>query len=224
MKPTAACKPTFTASRRRVLPALGGAVLGLVLVGCSSGTVAAPVTSKVTTLLTSSVTVQVTVSQIATETATETVTEVVEPPISVQLLTVTEPLPAQTKIVTKPAPPAITKVVTEPAPAPVTKIATVTVTADAPAASGDSGDGGSAAAGSGSSFSDGTELVGTDVQPGTYRAPGGSDCYWERLKGASGSNDDIIANDLGPVNPVVEISSSDYAFTSSNCGNWTKIG
>ena len=75
-----------------------------------------------------------------------------------------------------------------------------------------------------SSFGEGTELVGSDVQPGTYRAPGGSECYWERLKGASGNTDDILANDLGPTNPVVQIASGDYAFTSTSCGTWTKIG
>lgn len=78
--------------------------------------------------------------------------------------------------------------------------------------------------GAAAAFGDGMELIGTHIQAGTYRAPGGSSCYWERLSGASGTNDDILANDLAPINPVVEIASSDYAFSSQDCGNWSKIG
>lgn len=44
--------------------------------------------------------------------------------------------------------------------------------------------------------SDGTYLVGTDMEPGSYKSPGSSrGCYWARLKDDSGTN--IIANDLG---------------------------
>ena len=184
--------------------------LGLALVGCGSTTAAAPVTSKVTTVETVNQTI--TVNQTSVETTTETT---VLP--SVVWLTVTEtPLPP-TKTVTKAAPAPVTKVITETstvAADPVTVTADPVTVAPAPAA-GASGAG---------SFGDGTQLVGTDVQAGTYRAPGGAECYWERLKGASGSVNDIIANDMGTTNPVVQIAASDYAFTSSNCGGWTKIG
>jgi hypothetical protein len=37
------------------------------------------------------------------------------------------------------------------------------------------------ALGSGSSFGDGDWIVGTDIQPGTYRKSGGAGCYYARL-------------------------------------------
>jgi hypothetical protein len=43
-------------------------------------------------------------------------------------------------------------------------------------------------------IADGTYLVGTDLEPGSYKTDGGGDCYWGRYKDDSGSN--IIANDL----------------------------
>lgn len=79
-------------------------------------------------------------------------------------------------------------------------------------------------AGPAAAFGSGTQLVGVDIEPGTYRAPGGDRCYWERLSGASGDLDDILANDLAPTNPVVEIAAGDYAFTSDRCGDWARIG
>lgn len=43
--------------------------------------------------------------------------------------------------------------------------------------------------------SDGTYLVGTDMEAGSYKSPGASGCYWARLKDDSGQK--IIANNLG---------------------------
>ncbi|MDD9204918.1 hypothetical protein PU560_00395, partial [Georgenia sp. 10Sc9-8] len=54
----------------------------------------------------------------------------------------------------------------------------------------------------------GTHVVGTDVAPGTYRAPGGSSCYWERLSGFSGELDDVLANGFADRLPIVTIRSS----------------
>lgn len=71
-------------------------------------------------------------------------------------------------------------------------------------------------------FSDGTWVVGEDIEPGVYRNSGDwSSCYWERLSGLSGEFGDIIANGIpdGPV--VVEIAGSDAAFSSQGCGTWT---
>src|SRR5260370_28788475 len=46
-------------------------------------------------------------------------------------------------------------------------------------------------------FNGGTKVVGTDIQPGTYRTrrsqPG---CYFARLRGFSGALEDIISNEL----------------------------
>lgn len=72
------------------------------------------------------------------------------------------------------------------------------------------------------SFAEGTFVVGGHIQPGTYRAPGGPSCYWERLSGFSGKFDDLIANDFGPTNPVVTISATDDGFTSRDCGTWRR--
>lgn len=74
------------------------------------------------------------------------------------------------------------------------------------------------------SFSDGTWLVGDDIEAGTYRViPEEGYCYWERLSGLTGDFDDIIANG-NPGGPAyVEILATDRAFTSSDCGNWAKV-
>ena len=59
---------------------------------------------------------------------------------------------------------------------------------------------------------------------GTYRAPGGNNCYWETLRSFDGGLNSIIANDVMTKNPVVTIPSSAKGFDSSDCGTWTKIG
>lgn len=87
-----------------------------------------------------------------------------------------------------------------------------------------------APAGPKTSFGDGTWEIGTAaglVAPGKYRTTVPQDsfnCYWERLKGTSGSFDDIIANDnVSPGTPtVVTIGATDAAFKSRGCGTWTK--
>lgn len=69
---------------------------------------------------------------------------------------------------------------------------------------------------------DGIWLVGTDIEPGTYRIVGHSECYWARLSNTSGGFNSIIANNNGG-NQVVTIESSDRAFESQRCGAWTKV-
>jgi hypothetical protein len=76
---------------------------------------------------------------------------------------------------------------------------------------------------------EGVLLVGSEVKPGTYRATVPEDsvnCYWARLKGTSGSLDDLIANGNGEPKQrmVVTIHSSDKAFEQHGCGTWTRIG
>jgi hypothetical protein len=73
-------------------------------------------------------------------------------------------------------------------------------------------------------FPDGTYRVNTDIAPATYQAAGGESgsCYWERLRGFSGTFGDIIANAFGNTT-IVTIDSSDVGFRSSRCGTWTKI-
>lgn len=72
-------------------------------------------------------------------------------------------------------------------------------------------------------FGDGTWVVGKDIEPGVYRSSGqGSWCYWERLSGLSGEFGDIIANGAPDGPAVVEIESSDAAFSSQGCKSWTR--
>ncbi len=71
-------------------------------------------------------------------------------------------------------------------------------------------------------FGDGTYVVGKTIKAGTYRAPGpGASCYWERLKGFSGSYSDVIANNFTGDPSVVTIASSDKGFRTNGCGTWT---
>ena len=66
--------------------------------------------------------------------------------------------------------------------------------------------------------------VGKDVQPGTYTTKSGiSHCYWARLKGFSGSLDDIEANDNVVGVAIVTIGSSDTGFQSQGCGSWYSL-
>lgn len=68
----------------------------------------------------------------------------------------------------------------------------------------------------------GTFLVGSDINPGTYRAAASPGCYWARLASLDTSN--IVDNDNadGPV--VVEILASDKAFQTNGCADFHKIG
>jgi hypothetical protein len=71
-------------------------------------------------------------------------------------------------------------------------------------------------------FGNGVFIVGTEIQPGTYRtrvpSPG---CYWDRLSAFGGTLDNIIANGGSDGPELVTISASDKGFRSSGCGTWT---
>lgn len=71
---------------------------------------------------------------------------------------------------------------------------------------------------------EGTFLVGSDIQPGTYRSVDNSGCYWQRSSDTSGSFEGIIANGNVEGQAVVTIDSSDVAFTTNRCNDWTKVG
>lgn len=83
--------------------------------------------------------------------------------------------------------------------------------------------GAEAAAEAGTIPGDGTFLVGTDIQPGTYRsaAPSSGNCYWARLASLEGFDITNNGNSAGP--SVVEIAASDAAFESSGCDDWTIV-
>ncbi len=72
-------------------------------------------------------------------------------------------------------------------------------------------------------FGDGMYIVGTDIQPGTYKNSGQANCYYARLSGFGGTTDEIIANDNTDSSTIVTISASDKGFEASSCGTWTKV-
>lgn len=61
--------------------------------------------------------------------------------------------------------------------------------------------------------------VGQDMEPGRYMSIADALCYWERVRGVSGEDADVIANGLGP-RAVVDVMASDVGLASSNCGIW----
>ena len=72
-------------------------------------------------------------------------------------------------------------------------------------------------------FGDGTWIVGSEIQPGTYAAGPGLDfCTWKRFSGFSGEFEDIIEFDFSS-RPIVTISASDTGFESGGCNKWEPI-
>ncbi|NBF00270.1 hypothetical protein FE391_43860 [Nonomuraea sp. KC401] len=67
-----------------------------------------------------------------------------------------------------------------------------------------------------------TLVVGTDIQPGTYRtsgpAGGFSRCYWARLSSTDG---DVIATGMPADAATVTIEATDKAFQTGGCAEWT---
>lgn len=63
--------------------------------------------------------------------------------------------------------------------------------------------------------------VGIDIQPGTYRAPGGDACYWARLYTFQG-NSQLESNVVfGPA--TVTVLPTDVGFESNRCGTWQRV-
>ena len=73
------------------------------------------------------------------------------------------------------------------------------------------------------SFGDGAYIVGTDIEPGTYRSSGSSGCYYQRLSGFNNDLDSIIANANTDTPAVVTIEPTDKGFETKQCGEWTRI-
>jgi hypothetical protein len=73
------------------------------------------------------------------------------------------------------------------------------------------------------SFSDGTYLVGSDIEAGTYKTTGPDDsawtdgCYWERAKNDSGDLDSIIANNYQEGPGRVTVNSGEVFKVSGDC-------
>ena len=75
---------------------------------------------------------------------------------------------------------------------------------------------------SASTIPDGTWELGRDYEAGTYRAPGGGGCYWEKLSAPTGKFGDLITNGGFEKNQTLVIDSP--YFSTSDCGEWVKIG
>ena len=69
---------------------------------------------------------------------------------------------------------------------------------------------------------DGTWLIGAEVSPGLYAAPGGARCSWKRLSGFGGTPEETIATGGGE-RPIVEIAQTDRGFATDSCGEWTPL-
>lgn len=67
---------------------------------------------------------------------------------------------------------------------------------------------------------DGLWLVGTDVEPGTYRAEGGEWCLWQRLEAFAPELDSVIS---GGSNKLVTIEEGDLGFVTEGCGAWSQV-
>lgn len=68
---------------------------------------------------------------------------------------------------------------------------------------------------------DGTHVVGTALNPGTYVARPTGACYWERTD----ANGEIIDNNFSHGARVqFTVLPSDYSVSVQGCGQWSKIG
>lgn len=74
-----------------------------------------------------------------------------------------------------------------------------------------------------SAFGAGSYILGTDIEPGTYRNSGGNNCYYERLKDFTGGLNSIIANGNTNNPTIVTLAPSDAGFQSQSCGTWKKL-
>lgn len=70
-------------------------------------------------------------------------------------------------------------------------------------------------------FGEGDYMVGTDIQPGTYRSNGTGDCYYARLNNFAHELGSVIANDNTTGPAVVTIAPGDKGFESARCGTWS---
>lgn len=95
-------------------------------------------------------------------------------------------------------------------PPPLTKTVTVTYTPPPPPGPKTTID------------TNGTFVVGSDIDPGTYRTDGKYGCYWARLR--SLDTGDIIDNNVSDGPQIVQILPADKAFMTRDCGTWHKTG
>jgi hypothetical protein len=77
-----------------------------------------------------------------------------------------------------------------------------------------------------SQFGEGTYIVGTDIEPGTYTAAavGSGGCEWARLAGFGGTDEEVVESNvvLREALARVTILPSDAGFTSGGCSTWSR--
>lgn len=73
------------------------------------------------------------------------------------------------------------------------------------------------------SFGDGEYIIGTDIEPGTYKNSGNSGCYYARLSGFGGVLDEVLDNNNTDTSAIVTIAAGDKGFQATRCGTWTKM-
>ncbi|MEV5556065.1 hypothetical protein AB0L44_20630 [Nonomuraea wenchangensis] len=71
-----------------------------------------------------------------------------------------------------------------------------------------------------------TLVVGTDIQPGTYRTTGPTSgfsmCFWARMRSATAGLDDVITSGMPTGSATVTIQPTDKAFSTGGCAEWTR--
>ncbi|HEY2846177.1 MAG TPA: hypothetical protein VGI80_00065, partial [Pyrinomonadaceae bacterium] len=71
-------------------------------------------------------------------------------------------------------------------------------------------------------FIGGSQIVGKDIQPGTYRTRAGTpSCSWTRKSGFTGDPSEALATATPQGPAVVTIKATDKGFDSTGCGMWT---
>ena len=72
---------------------------------------------------------------------------------------------------------------------------------------------------------EGISVVSSQIVPGTYKSTASEYCYWERLSNGTGDFSAVIQNDYVEAGSTyVTISRKDFAFSSSGCGTWKRVG
>jgi hypothetical protein len=66
-------------------------------------------------------------------------------------------------------------------------------------------------------------MVGSEIALGTWKSTGGASLCYADTTGKAG---DILEQEVGAngAGVIIRIKAGAYAFTSSGCGTWTKIG
>lgn len=70
---------------------------------------------------------------------------------------------------------------------------------------------------------DGMMRLNVDMEAGYYRAPGGTDCYWEATDSDDGAPESITVNQAGPYPQAFYLQPSATTFFSQGCGTWEHV-